>query len=369
MNTLKALVQATAAEWGWRHAAWAGLLGWIAIFDMGAMLIWANDLPQLLRAWSYNALQFGVPYVFLLRLTDRAVAAALVPPRAFLAVVLIVPPLGTWVGGPLLHPLFGGGDGWTRIDDLDICTSRLLSFAFTTLLYVKWREQQRLLARLGQASLERERVQQQVQTARLLALQARVDPEFLFETLGRVRARIAEPGPAAEHLLGHLIALLRAMQPGENQHDSTLGRELQLLRAFGRAAEIETLRPGQFEHDVDAALHGALLAPLVLLPMLRSLAAAAPGQHWQLAAQARDGRLLIALHACGSVVSGCASALTALDRLALLERLAATHGATAGIALTGDAPSGLRIDVPLRLAAAASAPTSKDPHEDPRPDR
>ena len=369
MNTLRELIEATAREWSWRHVAWAVLIGWFSTFDMGAMLFWLHDTPQLVRAWSYNALQFGVPYVFLLRLTDRAIERAVATPHAFVSLALFVPPFGTWIAGPLLHPLFGGGEGWTRLDDLDLCLSRILTISLATLLYVKWREQQQTLAQLSQAALTRERVQQEVQTARLLALQARVDPEFLFATLGRVRTRIKDPGPAAEHLLGHLIALLRAMQPGDNLHASTLGRELQLLRAFGRTAEIESLRPGQLELDVDETLHGALLAPLVLLPLLRQLAAAAPDQRWRLTAAAFEGRLRVLLRAGAPVDPGTGSALAQLDRRTLLERLVATHGTSAGIELVPGTLPSLRIDLPLSHTAATPPPTPKEPHEDTRPDR
>jgi len=369
---LREHVRATAAEWDGRHMLWAAALGWLAMFDMGGLLIWGHDLPQVMRAWLYNALQFGVPYVFLVRLSERAIAAGLVTPRVFLGVTLLVPPLGTWVGGPLLHPLFGGGEGWTRIDDLDLCASRLLTFAFASLLYLRWREQQALLAELGRAALERERVQQEVQTARLLALQARVDPEFLFATLGRVRRRIKEPGPAAEHLLGHLIALLRALQPGADLRASTLGRELQLLRAFGRAAEIEALQAGRIDYEVAPRLDGARLAPLVLLPLLRGLAAAVPSQRWALAAQERDGRLVLALRARVPVGAGTAAALGAAEFGALRERLVVTHGASARLDLVGAPDLGLRIDVPLQLAAAPAAgedPREEDEDQDPRPDR
>ena len=364
MNTLRELIQATAREWRWRHTVWAALIGWLSTYDMGSMLFWAHDAAQLLRAWSYNALQFGVPYVFLLRLADRAIDAGVASTDAYMPVTLFVPPFGTWVAGPLLQPLFGGGEGWTRLDDLDLCISRILTFALATLLYVKWREQQRTLAQLSQAALARERVQQEVQTARLLALQARVDPEFLFATLGRVRTHIKEPGPGAEHLLGHLIALLRAMQPGDHLNASTLGRELQLLRAFGRTAEIETLRPGQMQHDVEPALHNALLAPLVLLPVLRGLASTAPQQRWTLLAAEFEARLRIVLRATEPVDPASAQALAQLDRRTLLERLVVKHGASAAIELVPGTLPSLRIDVPLSLTTdsrAVATPTQRPP--------
>ena len=50
-----------------------------------------------------------------------------------------------------------------------------------------------------------------LESARLLALRARVDPQLLFDTLGRVEAQLATGDPRAEHELAELIALLRRL--------------------------------------------------------------------------------------------------------------------------------------------------------------
>ena len=101
-------------------------------------------------------------------------------------------------------------------------------------IYAYWRVTQRTMRRAQAAETERVRNEQRVQTARLLALQSRVEPQMLFDALGASPScTIAEP-QAADALLADLIALLRAMQPGGKSDNSTVEREFALVEAWLR---------------------------------------------------------------------------------------------------------------------------------------
>jgi hypothetical protein len=67
----------------------------------------------------------------------------------------------------------------------------------------------RMLAVLRAAELEREITQRRLAEARLAALQARIDPEFLFQTLARLEQLYEADPPGADRLLEELIAFLR----------------------------------------------------------------------------------------------------------------------------------------------------------------
>ena len=67
----------------------------------------------------------------------------------------------------------------------------------------------RILAVLRAAELERETTQRRLAEARLAALQARIDPEFLFQTLARLEQLYEADPPGADRLLEELIAFLR----------------------------------------------------------------------------------------------------------------------------------------------------------------
>ena len=101
----------------------------------------------------------------------------------------------------------------------------------TLLFFVKFRET-RATAALHRAESERNLLARQAVEAELKLMQAQVEPHFLFNTLASVQY-LTETNPAeANRLLGHLIAYLRAALPQLRAHSSTLGRELELARAY-----------------------------------------------------------------------------------------------------------------------------------------
>ncbi len=72
----------------------------------------------------------------------------------------------------------------------------------------------------------------QITEARLQALQAQVEPHFLYNTLANVQALTEIDPPAANQMVGHLIQYLRASLPKMRENTSTVGQELELVRAY-----------------------------------------------------------------------------------------------------------------------------------------
>jgi sensor histidine kinase YesM len=67
----------------------------------------------------------------------------------------------------------------------------------------------RVLAVLRAAELDRETSQRRLAEAGLAALQARIDPDFLFQTLEKLEQLYEADPPGADRLLEELIAFLR----------------------------------------------------------------------------------------------------------------------------------------------------------------
>ena len=63
-------------------------------------------------------------------------------------------------------------------------------------------------------------------------MQARVEPQFLFNTLAQVRQLYDSDAPLAGKMLDDLIAYLRAALPHLRESSSTLGKEAALARAY-----------------------------------------------------------------------------------------------------------------------------------------
>jgi two-component system sensor histidine kinase AlgZ len=105
--------------------------------------------------------------------------------------------------------------------------------------------------------------------ARLQALQARIRPHFLFNSLNAVLALIRRDPKRAEHALEDLADLFRALM-SDGRSLVRLADEIALLERY---AAIEQLRLGgrlRLTWELDQAPVDALLPPLLLQPILEN---------------------------------------------------------------------------------------------------
>jgi two-component system, LytTR family, sensor histidine kinase AlgZ len=106
--------------------------------------------------------------------------------------------------------------------------------------------------------------------ARLVELQSRIRPHFLFNTLNSAIALVRDEPERAEHLLEDLSELFRSALT-DSKAEVTLGQELALARRY---LDIETVRFGEqrlrlywhLDPDADAAR----LPPLILQPLVEN---------------------------------------------------------------------------------------------------
>ena len=105
--------------------------------------------------------------------------------------------------------------------------------------------------------------------ARLQALQARIRPHFLFNSLNAVLSLIRKDARRAEHALEDLSELFRALI----SDGRTLVRLADEIALLERYAAIEQLRLGdrmRIAWELDEAPSDALLPPMVLQPLLEN---------------------------------------------------------------------------------------------------
>jgi signal transduction histidine kinase len=114
---------------------------------------------------------------------------------------------------------------------------------------------------------EQSNVNRQIVEARLQALQAQVEPHFLYNTLANVQALTEVDPNQANQMTGHLIQYLRSALPKMRESTSTIGQEIELVRAY---LNILKMRMGsRLEFGIDCAED--LLAtpfPPLMLPSL-----------------------------------------------------------------------------------------------------
>jgi hypothetical protein len=121
-----------------------------------------------------------------------------------------------------------------------------------------------LAARREQASVARE-----VLESRLAAMQAQVEPQFLFNALVAIEALYQKNPEAAADNLDRLIQYLRVALPRLREPGSTIAAELDLVRAY--LAVVTSLHAGRPVLTVTAGddCAGTRFYPMLLLPLIQ----------------------------------------------------------------------------------------------------
>ncbi len=113
-------------------------------------------------------------------------------------------------------------------------------------------------------------LQAQLADARLAALQAQVNPHFLFNTLHAVSALVERDPRGVRRMIARLSELLRTSLEAAGAAEVTLAQELAFLRRY---LEIMQIRfQGRLEVDirVPAEVEGALVPNLILQPLVEN---------------------------------------------------------------------------------------------------
>ncbi|MGE5337713.1 MAG: sensor histidine kinase [Gemmatimonadota bacterium] len=213
--------------------------------------------------------------------------------------------------------------------------------------------------RLSDAACARETLEAQMVQARLSALQAQIEPHFLFNTLANVK-RLYETAPArGREMLESLIEYLRAALPSMRQRGSTLKRELELARAYLTILQMRMGERLHFTIDADPALLGAEVPPLVLGTLIENaikhgLSPLPEGGSIAIRAHRSGEDVRIEVRDTGRGFSGHGGSGVGLANIR--SRLAALYGARAVLELSANTPRGVAATVALPWRAGAESP-------------
>src|SRR6266850_758729 len=122
----------------------------------------------------------------------------------------------------------------------------------------------------AQEVAEAESLQRQVVEARMAAMQAQVEPHFLFNTLASIDHLIEVDPARASRMQKNLIALLRASMPAMREKATNLGRELEVVRPYLEILKVrmeERLKP---QVDVSEGLYSADFPPMMLQSLVEN---------------------------------------------------------------------------------------------------
>lgn len=122
------------------------------------------------------------------------------------------------------------------------------------------RSQARQLADLRSAAL----------AAELKALQAQVEPHFLYNTLANTRYLVRHEPQRAVEMLEHLIAYLHSALPDMRSQTSTLGREFELADHYLALMAIRFGARLRYHLDCPSGLAAVSMPPLLLMTLVEN---------------------------------------------------------------------------------------------------
>ena len=180
---------------------------------------------------------------------------------------------GGGVGGPGGPASQGGGGGafsvlrGPMILNHFILFWGVLSAGFARDYFLRFRARERETARLQSETAQ---LQTQLAEAKLTALNAQLNPHFLFNTLHAVSSLVERDPRGVRRMIARLSELLRYTLDDGNENEVVLTKEIEFLQRY---LEIMQIRfQGQLEIDVQVSddARDALVPSLILQPLVEN---------------------------------------------------------------------------------------------------
>src|SRR5258708_2325914 len=226
------------------------------------------------------------------------------------------------------------------------------------------------MADLKRKEAEYHRMSQQVTEAKLSALQAQVEPHFLYNTLASVQALTEVDPQQANAMTGHLINYLRNALPKMRESVSTVGQEVELVRAYLNILQMRMGRRLAFAIDVAPELMEIPFPPLMLPSLAENaikhgLEPQREGGEVVISAASVDGKIVVKVADTGrgfADVPGTGVGLTNIR-----ERLAALYGDAGKLTLVAREPHGVEASIEVPKEGARPQPGLAPPPPPPPP--
>ena len=152
---------------------------------------------------------------------------------------------------------------------LDTFSEWLILAGAATFVYADRRRARAARARMHAAELERTNAAKRTLESRLQAMQARVEPQFLFNTLAQVHDLYRADAALGERMLDELIAYLRAAMPKMRDTSSTVGAGNRTRARLSRDRAASARRPVRLrDRRAGPRTADARMPPMMLLPLV-----------------------------------------------------------------------------------------------------
>lgn len=224
-------------------------------------------------------------------------------------------------------------------------------FGSAAAVYLSLRVSAEKMARkLQEKEMNEERLERLKTRAELEALQAKINPHFLFNTLNSIASLISENPGAAESTVEKLAELFRYTLQRSGNGTVRLSEELEIVRSY---LEIEKVRFGErlrFAVRADESLGDLMIPPLLIQPVvensIKHVVAAEPG------GGSVDVEVMRGENSCVIAVSDSGKGISEAGEdpgfglRSIRERLSLAYGERASLRVQDRAPQ-IRITIPL----------------------
>ena len=205
--------------------------------------------------------------------------------------------------------------------------------------------------RLRKAEIERAVTAKRMLESQLQAMQARVEPQFLFNTMAQVRRLYDLDARLGERMLDELIAYLRAAMPRMRDTTSNVARETELVRAYLAIVKVRLGDRLRVEFSISDESTRGRMPPMMLLPLIdhaiaHAFDASSSTRTLRISSEVTAGMLRIRIADSGS---GFAAPEIGRDIWSLRERLTALYGDQAQLQFTREqgAPAQATMTIPF----------------------
>jgi histidine kinase/histidine kinase/DNA gyrase B/HSP90-like ATPase len=197
---------------------------------------------------------------------------------------------------------------------------------------------------------EQESLRRQLAEAKMAAMQAQIEPHFLFNTLASIDHLIETDPPRASQMQKNLIALLRASMPAMRDRATSLGRELEVVRPYLEILKVRMGERLQAQVSVPEGLYSADFPPMMLQSLVENaikhgLEPKAEGGALTVAAEVVHGKLAVTVADTGVGFARAATAGTGMGLQNIRERLKLIYGDAAELRIAENTPSGTRVSI------------------------
>jgi signal transduction histidine kinase len=223
--------------------------------------------------------------------------------------------------------------------------------SMATIVWAVQRSNAKAANRLRAFALDRAALKKGMLEAELKALEAQIEPHFLFNTLANVRCLFQSDIGSAEQMLASLRVYLGAALPKFRGEHPTLGSECALVKAYLDILQVRMGRRLIVDIDLPGELAEVAFPPMILMTLVENaikhgLAPLAEGGRIEVVARANDAMLEIAVRDNGAGIrTGNGGGIGLAN---IRSRLAALYGDKALLALESNSPHGVlaRVVVP-----------------------